>query len=130
VIKFDSARPDHQPLVTVVWGAEANQGKKSLLAYLHTLEGREILERLVSKADIVLMNETDNGVSRLGLTQAELTKINPHAIAVQISACKGSRPGSYDDHPGYDPLLQAETGIMTSEARTLSLSLPLPHKFT
>jgi crotonobetainyl-CoA:carnitine CoA-transferase CaiB-like acyl-CoA transferase len=124
VIKLDSTRPDHQPLVTVVWGAEANQGKKSLLADLHTLEGREILERLVSRADIVLMNETDNGVRRLGLTQAELAKINPHAIAVQISACKGSRPGSYDDHPGYDPLLQAETGIMT---RFGTRDMPLLH---
>jgi hypothetical protein len=59
VIKLDSTRPDHQPLVTVVWGAEANQGKKSLLADLHSLEGREILERLVRRVDIVLMNETD-----------------------------------------------------------------------
>ena len=124
VIKLDSTRPDHQPLVTVVWGAEANQGKKSLLADLHTLEGREILERLVSRADIVLMNETDSGVRRLGLTQAELAKINPRAIAVQISASKGSRPGSYDDHPGYDPLLQAETGIMT---RFGTRNMPLLH---
>jgi len=124
VIKLDSTRPDHQPLVTVVWGAEANQGKKSLLADLHTLEGREILERLVRRADIVLMNETNNGVCRLGLTQAELAKINPRAIAVQISACKGSRPGSYDDHPGYDPLLQAETGIMT---RFGTRDMPLLH---
>jgi len=124
VIKFDSTRPDHQPLVTVVWGAEANQGKKSLLADLHTLEGREILDRLVRKADIVLMNETDNGLRRLGLTQAELAKINPHAIGVQISASKGSRPGSYDDHPGYDPLLQAETGIMT---RFGTRNMPLLH---
>ena len=124
VIKLDSTRPDHQPLVTVVWGAEANQGKKSLLADLHTLEGREILERLVSRADIVLMNETDSGVRRLGLTQAELAKINPRAIAVQISASKGSRPGSYDDHPGYDPLLQAETGIMT---RFGTRDMPLLH---
>ena len=124
VIKFDSMRPDHQPLVTVVWGAEANQGKKSLLADLHMPEGRKILERLVRRADIVLMNETDNGVRRLGLTQAELTKINPHAIAVQISASKGSRPGSYDDHPGYDPLLQAETGIMT---RFGTRDMPLLH---
>ena len=124
VIKLDSTRPDHQPLVTVVWGAEANQGKKSLLADLHMPEGREILERLVRRADIVLMNETDNGVRRLGLTQAELAKINPHAIAVQISASKGSRPGSYDDHPGYDPLLQAETGIMT---RFGTRDMPLLH---
>jgi crotonobetainyl-CoA:carnitine CoA-transferase CaiB-like acyl-CoA transferase len=124
VIKLDTTRPDHQPLVTVFWGAEANQGKKSLLADLHTLEGRDILERLVGRADIVLMNETDSGVRKLGLTRTELARINPRAIAVQISACKGSRPGSHDDHPGYDPLLQAETGIMT---RFGTRDMPLLH---
>jgi DNA-binding LacI/PurR family transcriptional regulator len=40
VLKMDTTRPDHQPLVTVVWGAEANQGKKSILADLRTIEGR------------------------------------------------------------------------------------------
>ena len=35
-----------------------------------------------------------------------------------------SRPGSRDDHPGYDPLLQAETGIMT---RFGTRNMPLLH---
>ena len=77
VLKMDATRPDHQPLVTVVWGAEANQGKKSILADLRTIEGRKVLTMLVGKADIVVMNATDSGVRRLGLTAEQLHEINP-----------------------------------------------------
>jgi crotonobetainyl-CoA:carnitine CoA-transferase CaiB-like acyl-CoA transferase len=124
VLKMDTTRPDHQPLVTVVWGAEANQGKKSILADLRTIEGRQILTMLAGKADIVLMNATDSGVRRLGLTAEQLHEINPRAIGVQISAFKGARPSSHFDRPGYDPLLQAATGIMT---RFGSSDMPLLH---
>jgi len=124
VLKMDTTRPDHQPLVTVVWGAEANQGKKSILADLRTIEGRQILTMLVGKADIVVMNATDSGVRRLGLTAEQLHEINPRAIGVQISAFKGARPSSHFDRPGYDPLLQAATGIMT---RFGSHDMPLLH---
>ena len=124
VLKMDTTRPDHQPLVTVVWGAEANQGKKSILADLRTIEGRQILAMLVGKADIVVMNATDSGVRRLGLTAEQLHEINPRAIGVQISAFKGAHPSSHFDRPGYDPLLQAATGIMT---RFGSHDMPLLH---
>ena len=124
VLKMDTTRPDHQPLVTVVWGAEANQGKKSILVDLRTIEGRQILTMLVGKADIVVMNATDSGVRRLGLTAEQLHEINPRAIGVQISAFKGARRSSHSDRPGYDPLLQAATGIMT---RFGSHDMPLWH---
>lgn len=124
VFKLDTTTPDHQPLVTVIWGAEANQGKQSLLINLHAAEGREVLHRLIKQADIVVMNATDEGTRRLGLTREELKEINPRAIGVQISAFKGERAGSYDDHPGYDPLLQGATGIMT---RFGTSGMPLLH---
>lgn len=124
VVKVDTITPDHQPLVTVIWAAEANQGKQSLLIDLHTVEGRDVLRRLIEQADIVVMNATDDGIRRLGLTQEELVRINPRAIGVQISAFKGERAGSHDDHPGYDPLLQGATGIMTRFGTT---DMPLLH---
>jgi crotonobetainyl-CoA:carnitine CoA-transferase CaiB-like acyl-CoA transferase len=124
VFKLDTTTPDHQPLVTVIWGAEANQGKQSLLIDLHTVQGRGVLYRLLERADIVVMNATDDGIRRLGLTRQELQKINPRAIGLQISAFKGARAGSHDEHPGYDPLLQGATGIMT---RFGTPGMPLLH---
>jgi crotonobetainyl-CoA:carnitine CoA-transferase CaiB-like acyl-CoA transferase len=89
---MDTTRPDHQPLVTVVWGAEANQGKKSILADLRTIEGRQILTMLVGKADIVVMNATDSGVRRLGLTAEHLHEINPRAMASRSARSRARGP--------------------------------------
>jgi crotonobetainyl-CoA:carnitine CoA-transferase CaiB-like acyl-CoA transferase len=124
VYKIDTTRPDHQPLVTIVWAGDVGQGKKSILVDLRTPAGREVLERLVAKADIVVMNATDSGVERLGLNPARLAQINPRAVGVQVSAFKGERPSSHDDRPGYDPLLQAATGIMSRFGTT---DMPLLH---
>jgi crotonobetainyl-CoA:carnitine CoA-transferase CaiB-like acyl-CoA transferase len=124
VYKIDTTRPDHQPLVTIIWAGDVGQGKKSILVDLKTPAGREVLERLVTKADIVVMNATDSGTERLGLSRTQLAKINPRAIGIQVSAFKGERPSSHDDRPGYDPLLQAATGIMS---RFGTPDMPLLH---
>ncbi len=113
VVKVDSTQPEHVPAVTVLWPAELSQGKRSILLNLREESGREILNRLVAQADLVVFNKLDPVMARLGLDRDGLAKINPDAIAVQLSAYKGERPGSHDDYPGYDPLLQAVTGIMT-----------------
>jgi crotonobetainyl-CoA:carnitine CoA-transferase CaiB-like acyl-CoA transferase len=112
VIKVDSTQPEHVPTVTVVWPGELSQGKRSILLNLRQENGREILRRLVAQADLVVFNKLDPVMGRLGLDRAGLARINPDAIAVQLSAFKGERPSSHDDYPGYDPLLQAATGIM------------------
>ena len=61
----------------------------------------------------MVFNRLDAAIARMGLDYELLRKINPKAIAVQMSAFKGERPASFDPYPGYDPILQAQTGIMT-----------------
>jgi crotonobetainyl-CoA:carnitine CoA-transferase CaiB-like acyl-CoA transferase len=112
IIKVDSTQPEHVALVTVVWPGELSQGKRSILLNLHQENGREILGRLVAQADLLVFNKLDPVMERLGLDRVGLARINPNAIAVQLSAFKGERPSSHDDYPGYDPILQAATGIM------------------
>ncbi|VVE58510.1 coA transferase [Pandoraea anapnoica] len=124
VVKVDTTRPDHQPLVTVDWGAEASQGKQSILLDLRMDSARDVLHRLIKRADILVMNETDAGVRRLGLTQDAVAAINPATVVVQVSAFKGEFAGAFDDRPGYDPLLQAIAGIMS---RFGTPGLPLLH---
>lgn len=112
VIKVDSTQPEHVPIVTVDWPGELSQGKRSILLNLRQEKGREILRRLVARADLLVFNKLDPVMERLGLDQAGFARINPNGVAVQLTAFKGERPGSHDDYPGYDPLLQAATGIM------------------
>jgi crotonobetainyl-CoA:carnitine CoA-transferase CaiB-like acyl-CoA transferase len=112
VIKVDSSHPEHVPTVTVVWPGELSQGKRSILLDFRQENGREVLRRLIARADLVVFNKLDPVMEHLGLDRAGLARINPDAIAVQLTAYKGELPSSHDDYPGYDPLLQAGTGIM------------------
>lgn len=66
-------------------------------------DGREILRRLIGRADLVVFNKLDPVLERLGLDPAALAQINPDAIAVQLNAYKGERPSSSDDYPGHAP---------------------------
>ena len=113
VIKVDATRTDLTPGVAIDWAGELNQGKRSVLLDVATQQGRAILHELVRSADMVVFNRLDPALARMGLDGESLRTINPKAIAVQMTAFKGERPTSFDAYPGYDPILQAQTGIMT-----------------
>ena len=113
VIKVDAARTDLVPLITTVWPGELSQGKRSILLDLSRDEGRSILRRLVARADVVVFNKLDPVLAKLGLDRAGLARLNPAAVGVQVTAFKGERPAERDHDPGYDPNLQAATGIMS-----------------
>jgi crotonobetainyl-CoA:carnitine CoA-transferase CaiB-like acyl-CoA transferase len=113
VIKVDAVRTDLVPLIATVWPGELSQGKRSILLDLSRDEGRRILHRLAALSDVVVFNKLDPVLAKLGLDRPGLARLNPKAIGVQVSAFKGERAAERDDDPGYDPNLQAVTGIMT-----------------
>ena len=117
MIKVDAARPDLTPGVTIDWAGELNQGKRSLLLDVATEDGRTVLHELATSVDMVVFNRLDPALARMGLDYESLRNINPNAIAVQMTAFKGERPASFDRYPGYDPILQAQTEIMTRFVR-------------
>ena len=112
VIKVDPMRPLHSPTVMVTFAGETAVGKRSIILDTETDEGRTILRRLVSGADMVVANKLDPQLERLGLDPNSLGDLNPAAIGVQLSAHRGVTRGPRHDYPGYDPALQGLTGIM------------------
>lgn len=112
VVKVDPAQPFYDCWNTVIFGMTHMRGKKSVLAELKSPEGREIFERLVRAADVVVWNATDRQVKSLGLDAEGLRKINPQAIFCQLDCFGGVRRGPRTDYLGYDDLVQATTGIM------------------
>jgi crotonobetainyl-CoA:carnitine CoA-transferase CaiB-like acyl-CoA transferase len=96
----------------VTFAAETAVAKRSLILDSDTDEGRAILHRIVANADLLLANKLDSQFARLGLDRDSLKRINPRAIAVQLSAHRGEKRGPRHDYPGYDPALQGLTGIM------------------
>jgi crotonobetainyl-CoA:carnitine CoA-transferase CaiB-like acyl-CoA transferase len=86
-----------------------NRGKRSIAVDLKTPEGRTIVERLASGADIVMENMRPGVADRLGVGYARLSALHPRLIFCSTTAFGSSGP--YADRPGFDPLLQAMSGV-------------------
>src|SRR5215470_15386993 len=86
-----------------------NRGVKSLTLNLKTPEGREILRKLVAKADIFGQNFRPGAAEKNGFGYQELRKVNPKLVYVSVS---GYGPkGPHADLPGTDSMAQALGGI-------------------
>jgi formyl-CoA transferase/CoA:oxalate CoA-transferase len=89
----------------------ANAGKRSLALDLGDDRGREIVLRLADGADVFLQSLRPGAAEQHGLGAAELRARNPRLVYCSIGAF-GAR-GPLSAQPGYDPLLQAASGIMS-----------------
>ena len=87
-----------------------NFNKRSLTLDLKNDAGREILDRLVRRSDALVHNMRGDQPAKLGLTYADLGKINPKIVCGHISAY--GRDNERASWPGYDYLMQAEAGFM------------------
>ena len=88
-----------------------NRDKKSITIDLSDAADKEWLHKeLVNKADVVLQNMRPGKISSLGLGSETLCKENPKLIYCNIWAF--GQTGPMADKPGYDPLMQAYSGLM------------------
>jgi crotonobetainyl-CoA:carnitine CoA-transferase CaiB-like acyl-CoA transferase len=91
-----------------------NRGVKSLTLNLKTEEGREILYKLVARADIFGQNFRPGAAEKNGFGYDELRRVNPRLVYVSISGY-GPR-GPHADLPGTDSMAQALGGIAEAYA--------------
>jgi len=91
-----------------VW---VNRSKESLAIDLKTPFAREVMDRLVAKADVFVQNLAPGAASRLGLGAAELHARHPRLIVCDISGY--GNDGPYRDRKAYDLLIQAEAGFLS-----------------
>jgi crotonobetainyl-CoA:carnitine CoA-transferase CaiB-like acyl-CoA transferase len=87
-----------------------NLGKKSVTLDIKSPEGRRRFEELVKGADCVVNNLRGTQPGKLGIDYANLKHLKPAIVCLHISAY--GRTGERADWPGYDFLMQAETGLM------------------
>lgn len=88
-----------------------NRNKKSVVLDLATEEGRQVARDIVARADILTENFATGVMQRLGLGYDTLAKAHPRLIYCSISAY--GRTGRFADRAGYDPVVQAESGLMS-----------------
>jgi succinate--hydroxymethylglutarate CoA-transferase len=87
-----------------------NRGKRSVGLDVTKPEGRAIAHQLAGQSDIAIENFRPGVAKRLGVDYETLSKLNPRLIYVSISAY--GQHGPLSDRPGFDPVLQAESGMM------------------
>jgi succinate--hydroxymethylglutarate CoA-transferase len=85
-----------------------NRNKKSLTLDITKPEGRAIFHRLIEKADAVASNLRGDVPEKLGITYPQLAKVNPRIVCGHLTGY--GRSGPRAAWPGYDYLMQAETG--------------------
>ncbi|HEV2431172.1 MAG TPA: CaiB/BaiF CoA-transferase family protein [Burkholderiales bacterium] len=91
--------------------AWVNRSKESLTLDVKRREAKEILARLIEKADVFLHNLAPGAVERLGLGADELRRRDPRLIWCGIS---GYGPaGPYASKKAYDLLVQCEAGLLS-----------------
>lgn len=89
----------------------ANAGKRSLTVDLSDPRGHEIVLRLAARADVFVQSLRPGLAERRGLGPAALQERNPTLVYCTIGAYGATGPLA--DRPGYDPLMQAASGIMS-----------------
>src|SRR3954467_9146090 len=62
-----------------------NRGKESIAVDLKSLEGRDVVRRLVGRADVFLQNLAPGAAERLGFGSAELREHHPELVVVNLS---------------------------------------------
>ena len=87
-----------------------NRNKRSITVDLQTPEGVKIIHDLLPQFDVVIQNFKTGGADKLGLGYEQLKAIKPDLIYCSIAGYDSSGPEA--TRPGYDLVIQAETGLM------------------
>jgi CoA:oxalate CoA-transferase len=88
-----------------------NRNKESIALDLRTPQGKEIMRRLVERADVVLDNLRGPQRAALGVSFDDLKQINPRIVCCSITGFGSDGP--YSDRPAYDIIVEALGGIMS-----------------
>ncbi|MEC8099802.1 MAG: CaiB/BaiF CoA-transferase family protein [Pseudomonadota bacterium] len=86
-----------------------NRGKESLVADIKDSKDRELLKKIILKADIFIQNLLPGTLKKYKLDSKTLRKKNKRLITCDISGY--GQLGNYANKKAYDLLIQAETGL-------------------
>ncbi len=94
--------------------ASINRNKDSLTLDLKSDAGKDVLRRLVEKADVLLENYRAGVMERLGLGYEDLAEINPRLVYAALRGFGDPRTGKSPivHWPAYDVVSQAMGGLM------------------
>ena len=89
-------------------------GKKAITLNLKAEQGQRIFTQLVKSADVLVANYRRPSQLALGLDSATLREHNPRLITCSITGFGQTGPKA--DHPAYDNVIQAYSGLLKATA--------------
>lgn len=104
-----------------------NRNKRGLTLDLGTEDGREVMAKLIKKADVLIHNvPRKSSRTKLGLDEEYCHNINPQLVWASISGFGNTGP--YAERPGYDVIAQGMGGSMslTGEHGSDPMRFPTP----
>ncbi|MPZ30711.1 MAG: CoA transferase [Rhodospirillales bacterium] len=87
-----------------------NRNKRSCTIDLKSPAGRDVALALAGVADVVIDNFRPGTLDKWGLSYEALRRLNPRLIQCSITGF--GRTGPDAERPGYDLILQGESGVM------------------
>lgn len=90
--------------------AAVNRNKRSIVVNLKTDGGREVLDRLADRADLLIHNYLPSVAERLGFAPERLRARHPRLVVSVVGGFPGS--GAVADRPAYDLVAQGWSGQM------------------
>ncbi|MER1988398.1 MAG: CoA transferase [Solibacillus isronensis] len=106
-----------------VYFLNINRQKKSVTLNMKEDSDREKLLELIKTADVFVENYRLGVAQKLGIDYEAVKKINPKLIYCSLSAY--GQNGPKKSYPGYDAIMQAETGIMSITGSTDLARVPV-----
>ena len=102
--------------------SSVNWGKFSIGVDLRTEKGLEIVHSLIEKSDIVLASYKPGDAEKLKVDHDTLTRLSPGLIYAHITGY-----GTRNSRPGYDAIIQAESGFtyMNGEPDSGPVKMPV-----
>jgi crotonobetainyl-CoA:carnitine CoA-transferase CaiB-like acyl-CoA transferase len=90
-----------------------NQGKRGVAVDFSKPAAREVVKDLIRKADVLVENLRPGATRRLGIDYATVAQLNPRLVYGSLTGFGSSGPRGHE--PGFDPLLQAQSGLMAAQ---------------
>src|SRR4030042_2534828 len=88
-----------------------NHNKRGITLNIETETGKEILIKLIEKADILVETFEPGYLEKLGLDYTTLSNINPQLVMTSITPF--GQTGPYKDYKGSDLVMMAMSGFMS-----------------
>ncbi|MDK8345284.1 CaiB/BaiF CoA-transferase family protein [Brevibacterium sp. UMB1308A] len=101
--------PEDNPQAT--YFLSCNRNKESIALDLKSEDGKDVLTKLIRKADVLIENFRVGVLARLGFSTEQLHEINPRLVILQITGFGHDGPEAM--RAGYDQIAQGEAGLMS-----------------